>query len=137
MSKIYKLFTDGGSRGNPGPAGIGAVLFNSEDKVIDITSAFLKQATNNIAEYKGLLEGLVLAKKNKIKDVKCHLDSELVVKQMKGEYKVKDENLQQLKSEIDEYIKNFDSVNFEHVRREHNKLADKLVNLAMDTALNI
>lgn len=127
----YKLFTDGGARGNPGNAGIGAVIFDNHD-VIDFDAKFYENLTNNQAEYLALLLGIKMALKNKIHTLICFLDSELVVKQINGEYKIKDLTLQKIKSKIDIEIKKFDRIEFCHVRREKNKFADRLVNLAMD-----
>jgi len=126
------LFTDGGARGNPGPAGSAAVLFN-EKKIIDFNAKYFDNATNNFAEYNGLLIGLKLASKNQIDELTCFLDSELIVKQLNGEYKVKDSNLKKLKAKVDKLIEDFISIKFEHVPREQNHLADKLVNIVLDT----
>ena len=129
------LYTDGGARGNPGPSGFAAVLFD-ENKLIDFNGKFLSLATNNIAEYNGLVLGLKLAIKNNIKELTCLLDSELIVKQVNGEYKIKNTDLQKLKIKVDELIKDFTNITFKHIPREENKLADKIVNLILDTKLN-
>jgi ribonuclease HI len=129
------LFTDGGARGNPGPAGCAGILYN-EKKIIDFSGKYIETATNNIAEYKGLIIGLKLAIKNKIDELVCFLDSELIVKQVNGEYKIKSPELKILKKKIDELKEEFISITFEHVVREKNYLADKLVNIILDTKLD-
>lgn len=127
----YKLFTDGGARGNPGPAGIGGVLYEDE-KIIDSLSEYIGETTNNVAEYKALIVGLELAIKNKIDTLECFLDSELVVKQLNREYKVKNKDLAKLFLLAWNLSLKFKKINFSHVRREMNKEADALVNKALD-----
>lgn len=129
---MAKLFTDGGARGNPGPAGCGAVLFEDDGELINFTGEYHAHATNNYAEYSALLLGLKLAAKQGIKRLECFLDSELVVKQLNGEYKVKDENIKQLYEKVKKHSQEFDFVIFKHVPREQNKHADRLVNLILD-----
>ncbi len=130
MKKII-VNTDGGARGNPGPAGIGVVFSDSEEKVISTYHKYIGEATNNVAEYKALVWALELAKNYEFDKIECRLDSELVVKQLNGEYKVKDQVLKELYSKVKE-LTFFKPVSFSHVRREKNKLADKLVNQAID-----
>lgn len=130
-----KLFTDGGSRSNPGHAASAAILFQ-DDKLISFDAKSFESATNNFAEYSGLIIGLKLAQKNNIKNIECYLDSELVVKQIKGEYKIKDENLKKLAATIQDLIKSFETFEIKHVRREDNKHADRLVNLIIDAYEN-
>jgi len=132
MENSYTLNTDGGSRGNPGPSAIGGVIKNGEGKIVCQFSEFTGESTNNVAEYSAIIKGLKLALENDIKNLSCFLDSELVVKQIKGIYRVKDANLQILHSKVKNLVKDFDFVNFTHVRREQNSEADKLVNQAMD-----
>lgn len=130
----YKLFTDGGARGNPGPAGIGAVLFDENDKLIWLEGKYVGKVTNNVAEYMAILEGLKYFKKFYETEncaLVCYLDSELIVKQLNGEYKVKNEGLKPYFSKIQDLILRLD-VTFEHVYREKNKFADKLVNISLD-----
>lgn len=127
----FKLFTDGGSRGNPGPAAIGGVLYQV-DKEIANFSKYIGQGTNNQAEYNALLTGLELAKKHKVNNLQCFLDSELVVKQLNKEYRVKDADLAKLFVKVWNLAQEFASISFHHVRRELNKEADRLVNLALD-----
>lgn len=133
---MYKLFTDGGSRGNPGPAACSCVLINEAGATMQVDAEFLSVATNNFAEYSGLLLGINLAIKNKVKELTCFLDSELVVKQLTGIYAIKDANIKILSSKIFNLKKSFKNIDFMHVRREENKMADRLVNIVLDSALN-
>jgi ribonuclease HI len=126
------LFTDGGARGNPGPAGYGALLFDERDLLLAFDGGYSSYGTNNHAEYSALLIGLKLAQKNGITDLECYLDSELVVKQLKGEYKVKDANIKSFHDKISKYLSDFSSCKFIHVPRSENKHADMLVNLILD-----
>lgn len=128
-----KLFTDGGARGNPGPAAIGGVLYQGEKEIAHF-SQYIGETTNNQAEYKALLAGLELARKHQVTDLECFLDSELVVKQLKKEYKVKDAELAKLFVKVWNLSQEFSGISFTHVRRELNKEADRLVNLALDQA---
>ncbi len=129
------IFSDGGSRGNPGPAGCGAVVYNSKRKIIAKIGQYIGINTNNQAEYRALILGLERAKKLKAIEVLCYLDSELVVKQLNREYRVKDKNLEPLFIKIHNLTLGFKSVTFKHIRREKNKEADRLVNLVLDKAL--
>ncbi|WP_459761669.1 ribonuclease HI family protein [Alkaliphilus crotonatoxidans] len=126
------IYTDGGARGNPGEAGIGIVIENEAGEVVREISQFIGRQTNNVAEYKALSRALEAALDMGFKEVICYLDSELVVKQIKGEYKVKNEGLIPLYQMIMPLVNKFDSFDIQHVRREHNKRADALANLAMD-----
>ncbi|PWB38964.1 MAG: ribonuclease H [Parcubacteria group bacterium] len=127
----YRLFSDGGARGNPGPAAIGAVLYNGT-KTIGTVSEYIGETTNNQAEYKAVIAGLKLALENKITELHCFLDSELVVEQLNRNYKVKDKELAKLFVQVWNLSQSFKKVTFQHVRREQNKFADKLVNQALD-----
>lgn len=129
------IYTDGGARGNPGPAGIGVVIYDEKGKLIDQHSKFIGTTTNNQAEYKALIFGLQKAKNLDAKEVKCFLDSELVVRQLIGQYKVKDKDLKPLFAKILRLTNKFDSVTFKYIPREENKLADKLVNLAINKGI--
>ena len=131
MSKHATLFTDGGSRGNPGPAGIGFVLKIGGGEAIEKGEAIGK-ATNNQAEYRALLAGLARAQREKVPVLDVFMDSELVVKQIKGEYRVKDVKLVPLFAEVEEALEGFEKVTFKHVKRDKNKRADWLVNKALD-----
>lgn len=128
------LFSDGGARGNPGPAGSGAVLYD-EKKMVDLGGKFFPDATNNFAEYNGLLIGLKMAIKKGFTELTCYLDSELIVKQLNGQYKVSNADLKKLKSKVDDLRESFEIITFEHVPREKNAIADKIVNLILDTKL--
>lgn len=130
MNAILK--TDGGSRGNPGEGASGAILFDKDGIVIDLDGLYLQNTTNNNAEYQALVIGLKLAKKNKVETLECFLDSELIVKQMNGIYKISDANIKQIKKTIDTLLPIFKKVSFTHIPREQNKLADKIVNLILD-----
>ena len=123
---------DGGSRGNPGPAGFG-VHIQREGEVIELKGA-LGTATNNVAEYNGLLAALRWAAENAITTLHIRSDSELLVKQMKGQYRVKNPGLQPLYEDARALVRQVGRVTFEHVRREFNKEADRLANEAMDEA---
>lgn len=127
-------YTDGGSRNNPGPAACGIVIQNEQEEVIFTGSKYLGTATNNQAEYGALILALEKAREllGENGEVVCHLDSELVVKQLKREYKVKDEKMKELFAKVCQLCLAFDKVEFVHVRREKNKLADKLVNEELD-----
>lgn len=129
---VAYLFTDGGSRGNPGPAGIACILLNEAKQLIGFDGKYIDTTTNNQAEYQALELGLKLAAKAGVTELHCFLDSELVVKQLKGEYKIKDAGIKSNKQKIDELIKAFGKIDFKHVPREQNKFADKLVNIILD-----
>lgn len=131
---IYSLFTDGGARGNPGPAGVGAVIFDSERNEVAQYLNYIGEKTNNEAEYMALALGLQLAINNKITKLNCYLDSELIVKQLNGEYKVKQPHLQELNSKVKDLAKRFDNITYNHVPRKENSFADGLVNQAIDAA---
>lgn len=132
---ILYINTDGGARGNPGPAGIGVVLRDENEKIIAGFKQYIGEATNNVAEYKALILALEEARKTGVEFLEVRMDSELVVKQMQGKYKIKEPGLQVLAGEVFKLIKYFKSVRFTHVRRELNKEADKLVNQAIDEAI--
>jgi ribonuclease HI len=131
-NEAIKIYSDGGARGNPGPAGIGAVIYDAKGQVIAEISEFLGTATNNQAEYKALIAALKKAKELGVKELECYLDSELVVKQLKREYKVKNADLAPLFLQIHNLTISFKNITFHHIPREQNKVADKLANLAMD-----
>ncbi|MFA6027946.1 MAG: ribonuclease HI family protein [Patescibacteria group bacterium] len=124
------IYTDGGARGNPGPAGIGVHI----EGVADFKE-YIGKATNNQAEYKAVVLALQKAKELGAKEMKFYLDSELVVKQLSGEYKIKDKELSKLFVQAWNLTLSFKKVLFFHVPREKNKKADKLVNEAIDDAL--
>ncbi|MCW1930620.1 MAG: ribonuclease HI family protein [Candidatus Kerfeldbacteria bacterium] len=130
-----RAFTDGGARGNPGPAGIGGVVYDMEGNVLAEVSEFIGHTTNNQAEYRALIETLKAAKACGATEVECYMDSQLVAKQMSREYKVKDLNLQKVFIEAYNLVQEFKSISFTHVYREKNKAADALVNKAIDAAI--
>ena len=119
------LHVDGASFGNPGPSGIGYVLI-SDGRTLEEVSLDVGWGTNNQAEYRGLEAGLRAAKGHGVRDLTVKSDSQLLVRQMTGEYKVKDSHLRLLKSEIDHLVASFDRVRFEYVPREYNARADEL-----------
>lgn len=130
--KKIKIYTDGGSRGNPGKAACAFVVKDEEGNIIYKEGKYLGETTNNQAEYNGLLEGLKYALKNEYKDVEIYMDSELVVKQIKGEYKVKDPGLKDMKAQVDLLFPLLGMYSINHVFRESNKEADKLLNEVLD-----
>ena len=123
---------DGGARGNPGPAAIAAVVQDEEGGVLEERGERIGKATNNVAEYRALLLGIERAAALGASDVELVGDSELVVRQVKGEYKVKDANMRELHAEVKRALAPFESWSIRHVRREHNSEADRLVNRALD-----
>jgi len=127
-------YIDGGARGNPGPAGYGVRIQSPDGTVLDELHGPLGIATNNVAEYNGLLAALRWAVENNVSRVQIRADSELLVKQMRGEYKVKNPGLQPLYVRARLLVAELDDVRFEHVRREFNAEADRLSNLGMDEA---
>jgi ribonuclease HI len=127
-----KLSTDGGARGNPGPAAYGYVLEDEDGTVLAAHGERIGIATNNVAEYSALVAGLEKAIELGLDEVEVVSDSELMVKQMRGEYRVKNEALQELWAKARRLAGQVGSVGYTAVRREHNKLADQLVNEALD-----
>ncbi len=129
-----RLFTDGGSRGNPGPSAYGYVLEAEDGTVLDARGEAIGEATNNVAEYSALLAGLTKAAQLRVSELEVISDSELLVKQMRGEYKVKNHALKELSLEATRLGRKFGKVKYRAVRREQNALADRLVNEALDRA---
>lgn len=129
------LFADGGARGNPGPAGSGAVLLDERGAVIAELGRFLGHATNNVAEYTGLIIGLEEALLRGVDDLDVRMDSLLVVQQMKGIWRIKHPGLKPLALRAGELLAHFPKRTIEHVPREQNGLADAMVNRAIDEAL--
>lgn len=127
------IYTDGGARGNPGPAAIGVVIQDEKGKTVKTYSEYLGERTNNQAEYEALILGLQKVKIYKPKEIACFLDSELVVKQLNGEYKIKDPDIQPLFIKVWNLKLDFEKIFFRHIEREKNKEADKLVNQKLDT----
>jgi probable phosphoglycerate mutase len=130
----YTAHCDGGSRGNPGPAGYGAVIQDPQAQVIARLSEFLGRQTNNYAEYKGLLAVLAWALANGVRRLRVFSDSELMVRQMKGIYKVKNPGLRPLWEEAQRQSRQLDAFDMRHTLRGGNKEADRLANAAMDKA---
>lgn len=126
------LYADGGSRGNPGPAASGAVLLDASGTLLEEAHAYLGIATNNVAEWTALLLGLSAAAKRGIRRLAVRLDSELVVKQLRGEYRVKHPDLQPLHRRATALLRAFEHVEVRHVPRKQNALADRLVNRVLD-----
>jgi probable phosphoglycerate mutase len=129
-----RLSTDGGARGNPGPAAFGYVLEAENGTVLAAHGEAIGVATNNVAEYRALLAGLAHARELGVDDLEVVSDSELLVKQMQGEYKVKNAALRELSAEAARLAREIGQVTYTAVRREHNQLADRLVNEALDRA---
>lgn len=123
---------DGGARGNPGPAAIAAVVKGSDGQVLEERGEAIGRATNNVAEYRALLLGIERAKALGAEELELVGDSELVVKQVKGEYKVKDATMRELHGQVKEALRGFEAWSIRHVRREQNAEADRLVNEALD-----
>lgn len=128
-----KLFTDGGSRGNPGPSALGYVILDTDDNTIKKEGIYLGVTTNNQAEYQGLKAGLQNAISLGIKDLEVFMDSTLVVNQVKGEWKIKNAELQPINAEIKALIPRFERVTFTYVPRAMNKIADGMVNECLDS----
>ena len=126
------VFSDGAARGNPGPAGAGAVLKDADGKVIAELKQSLGKTTNNVAEYKGLILGLRKAHELGARDVEVRADSELMIRQLNGKYSVKNEGLKPLYNEAKALLESFETWNAAHVPREENALADEMSNRAID-----
>jgi len=129
-----RLFTDGGARGNPGPAAFAYVVEAEDGTLLAAHGEAIGVATNNVAEYRALLAGLEKAGELGVDELEVVSDSELMVKQMRGEYRVKNEALRVLSVEAGRLARDIPSVRYRAVRREHNVLADRLVNEALDAA---
>jgi len=129
-----RLYTDGGARGNPGPAAYGYVLEAEDGTVLAAEGKAIGVATNNVAEYSGLIAGLEKAIELAVGEVEVRSDSELMVKQMRGEYRVKNESLRRLSVEAGRLARQLGRVAYRHVLRDRNELADRLVNEALDAS---
>jgi len=129
--------SDGGSRGNPGPAALGLIIRDGE-KILEEYGEYVGKTTNNVAEYKGVIKAMELAQKHTSDELTCIMDSELIVKQLNGEYKVKHPNMKPLYEEVQKLIPKFKKVYFVHVKRNQHfqKMADFMVNKALDEHLN-
>jgi ribonuclease HI len=133
VSSAALIYTDGGSRGNPGPSAAGAVIIQNGTTIATV-SEFLGIQTNNYAEYMALILALEKALQLGVTDVEVRMDSELIVKQMTGKYKIKHAGLRPLFIKASNLAKKFSSFSIMHVRRELNQEADRLANMAMDAA---
>ncbi|MGI6704413.1 MAG: ribonuclease HI family protein [Clostridia bacterium] len=132
MEKLV-MYADGGSRGNPGDAGIGIVIYDAEEVLVAQISRYIGIQTNNVAEYYALIRGLEEVKALGARRVDIYMDSELVVKQIKGEYRVKNEGLKPLYEIARAYLGSLKGYSINHIRRNGNKLADKLANDGIDS----
>ena len=130
--KKATLYADGGSRGNPGPAGAGCVLLDEQGKEFACERIWCVHQTNNFAEYTGLIEGMELALKNDVTDLHVRLDSKLAIEQMSGNWKVKNANIRPLWEKACSLREKFNTIAFKHVPREKNQRADQLANEAMN-----
>ena len=126
------IYADGGARGNPGPAGAGAYLENEAGQAVARIYKYLGETTNNVAEYSALIFGLKEAQRQQAEEVTVRMDSQLVVKQISGEYRVKEPTLQKLHAQVQDLLASFKRYQVEHIPRAENSEADKLANLAMD-----
>lgn len=135
MNKIVVINTDGGARGNPGPSGTGVVIKDQKGQVLYAVGEYIGTATNNIAEYKALIRSLEQAHNLGATELQINMDSELIVKQMLGQYKIKEPTLKELAGQVFRLQNHFQKISFTHVRREFNKEADLLVNQAIDSAI--
>ena len=132
------IYTDGASRGNPGPCSLGLQVFDSDQKLIYEEAAYLeKQNTNNFAEYKAVIRALKLCTDHKIQELYLFSDSQFLIRQLQKKYKVKSANIKPLFEQCQELLKKIPKLNFEHIPREQNKGADALANKALDEQINV
>ncbi|MDX1691669.1 MAG: ribonuclease HI family protein [Acidimicrobiia bacterium] len=131
----WTLYADGASRGNPGPSGIGAVLYDPDGEVVDEIAGMIGETTNNVAEYRALVAGLEAAARRGVDVLTVRLDSQLLVRQATGEYRVKAKHLRPLALRVRRLAEGFEEVRFEHVPRAENAVADALANQGLDDAL--
>ena len=129
-----RIYIDAATRGNPGKSGIGVIIRDGEDKIINTISEYIGITTNNVAEYTALIYALQEALIMKVKEVTIFTDSELVAKQVSGEYIVKAEDLKRLRKQVDHLSKGFEKVDIQFIKREKNKSADTLANQALEDA---
>ena len=127
------IHTDGAARGNPGPAGAGAYIQDQDGKLVSEEFRYLGEATNNVAEYEALLLGMECARELGASRIEMRADSELVVRQLTGVYRVRNPALQKLHARVQQLAREFESVRYTHVRREQNREADRLANRAIDS----
>ncbi|HEO63751.1 MAG TPA: ribonuclease HI family protein [Candidatus Omnitrophica bacterium] len=131
----FSIFSDGACRGNPGPSGVGVVIKNPQGSLLKEVSLYIGNSTNNAAEYMALIIGLIEALKLNIKNASVFMDSELLVRQITGKYKIKGENLKPLFFQVKYLCTHFDEINFNHIPREQNQDADRLAYEATKQAL--
>ena len=131
---MYHLYVDGGSRGNPGPAGIGAVLASDAGEVVDTLADYIGEATNNVAEYQAMISGVEMALDHGIRQLAIFSDSELIVRQLEGRYKVKNEGLRPYYQQAKSILSRLEEYEITAIPREANADADELVNAALDEA---
>jgi len=127
------LYSDGGARGNPGPGAVGIVIKNADGRVIKEIGKFIGRATNNEAEYKGVIFGLEACHEKNATEVTCFIDSLLVVNQLNGDFKVKDKKIKTFWTQVKNLEKKFSKVTYHHIPRTKNFLADKIVNEVLDS----
>lgn len=132
MIDAYLMYADGASRGNPGPSSIGAVVYDPEGETVAEVSEVIGETTNNVAEYRALIAGLEAARDLGVRRIRVCLDSLLLVRQVRGEYRVKAPGLQPLHRRVRVLMLEFEGFSIEHVRREKNTVADGLANAALD-----
>jgi ribonuclease HI len=128
----YQIYSDGACRGNPAHSGIGAVILDDSGKIVHEIAKYIGVATNNVAEYEALLAALDYCVKHKLSPVEILADSQLLIRQLRGEYKVRHPNIIPLYRKAQEYLSHLKITGFQHVPREENKLADKLANRGID-----
>ena len=133
MLKSINIFIDGASRGNPGPSGIGIVFCDDRNNVVKKLFKFIGNATNNVAEYSALIYAMQEALIDRYNDVKIKSDSELLTKQLTGEYKVKNDNLRPYYDMFHHIARGFDKIEIISINRDNNSIADKLANKAIDS----
>lgn len=131
-SQVYSLYSDGASRGNPGDSGAGIIIKDAQGRTVKRVRKYLGVGTNNSAEYKALLLGIKIAKSIGIKKLNVYLDSEIVARQIKGEYRVKEPGLKILHRKVLQIMRHFDKINIMKIPRELNREADLLANEAID-----
>ncbi len=135
--KGLSIYIDGAAKGNPGPAGIGVVLRDADNALVKNIDRFIGIATNNVAEYTALVTGMEEARKLKVKVITINTDSELIAKQLGGEYKVKSPALKDLYSKVSRLLDDFEYVSINNIPREKNKDADRLANKAINNSLKV
>ncbi|MGQ9455925.1 MAG: ribonuclease HI family protein [Armatimonadota bacterium] len=132
MSELH-IYTDGASKGNPGPAGIGVVVVSGNGQILHEIAEYIGEQTNNVAEYTALIKGLKCGQELGATKLSVYVDSELLERQINRAYRVKSPNLKPLYNQVSELIRSFDKVQVRHVRREQNERADRLANEAIKT----